>query len=57
MDDADFLLIVAAVALLAIAGIMEARIVKQHDDMLLRHDEDITFLRLVTRGLEEKVAD
>lgn len=57
MDETDFHLLCAAIACLAIGGILQSKIARRHDEMLVRHDQDITFLRLVTRGLEEKVAD
>ena len=57
MEDRDYWELAALIALLAVASVLQARIMRQHAEALLRHDEDITFLRLVTRGLEEKVAD
>ena len=59
MDERDWDLAMLAVLIAALAGIsvFHTRVLKSFGETLMRHDEDITFLRLVTRGLEEKVAD
>ena len=57
MRDDDFLQLCALVALLAVAGLLQMHIIKKHDEMLTRHDEDITFLRLVARETEKRLAD
>ena len=57
MEDRDYLELCALIAVMAIGMILHARVLKNHAETLVRHDEDITFLRLVTRGLEEKVAE
>lgn len=55
--DRDFFTLAALIAMLAAVTIAQARIMRGHAETLIRHDEDIVFLRLVARGLEEKVAD
>ena len=55
--DLEFLELCGLIAMLGIASILQVKIMKRQQETLIRHDEDITFLRLVTRGLEEKVAE
>lgn len=55
--DREFYSLAALIALLAAVTILHSRIMRSHAETLIRHDEDITFLRLVARGLEEKVAE
>ena len=59
MDERDWELLglYAVIALAGVALILQSKVLAAHDERLIRHDEDIMFLRLVTRGLEEKVAE
>ena len=57
MEDRDYLQLCALIALVAIGGILQSRVLKKHSEQLVRHDEEITFLRIVARETEKRLAD
>ena len=44
MDDGDVYMILGLVLLTAVAGALQARRLREHDDMLGRHEADIRYL-------------
>ena len=55
--DWDFTVLAVLIAGLAAISILQSRVQQQQAEALLRHDEDITFLRLVARETEKRLAD
>ena len=56
-QDQEFLTLALLIAGLAVVSILQCRIMRNHAETLIRHDEDITFLRLVACETEKRLAD
>lgn len=56
-DQADIVILGCCCILLGISGLLQIRMIKRHDEMLERHEGDITFLRVVSREMEKRLAD
>lgn len=59
MDDRDWDFTLLAVLIAALAGIsiLQSKVLQAQQEAIVRHDEDITFLRLVARETEKRLAD
>lgn len=45
------------IAMLAAISILHSRALQRQEEAIVRHDEDITFLRVVARETEKRLAD